>query len=675
MSGALLVRINDDPIVLVPSDVFNNAEGFTAEGTSVTSANSGGGSGTAFSGITGAVTSTQTVVREGGWSYLLPATTGTATTLALPLAQPSRYLVAEAWVYLTGYPTAAIEWMRAQSSTNAESVNLQANGFPQLGGIPYTETSVAVPLNQWCRHVLILDQGGAPGNASITYKIYDDSAGAMIPGLTLTGSARNLGTLPFTSLSIGKRTTLGNMAALYIDAIRAGANRVDEFPAPPPNLTASPLLTGLDIVPATIVPTVVAEPLTASLSVVDAGVVPGVAASPLGLTVALVAAAVASVAGTPTISASPVALGLTIVPTMPMAAVALVQGSSLSVLPTRAAVAAVALAQSSAFAVGPLVTHPSTATLAQSSALAVTPLVSKLAAVALVQSSTLAVSGRLTVTTVVSLTQSSTLDVLGSASLSASAALVSTSTLALSGTLTVAASVALVQSSAMSVSVQGGQSSTVTLVQTSVLAVASVQAVDAAVALAQTSTLAVVHTLARLAAVALVQSSAFTVSPLVAHSYAVALTQSSALVVSVVGSQVGAVGLVQTSTLAVASTVAHPYAVTLVQASTLTVAGRQTFTASVVLAGSSVLGVAGFSVTSQPLSLVQSSTLLVVAMVSALLAPAVFGFGSAGQAFPGGRVGNQPLRRPGRAGAGTSSTGTVGQELAASGTSGSGRLL
>lgn len=205
----------------------NTAEGYTVSPTSVTVGNSGGGSGDAFSLIVGAVTAVNTDSRVGSWSYEFPATTGTAASVTLNV-DASRWVAIRLYAKLTGYPSATMEWIRCNTAGISFSINLQTSGIPMLSVTPFTTLGVALTLNVWQRHELIVDMGGAPGQGTMYYRVYNADDSTVLGTIPQTYGLP-LGSNPIISVRPGKASTSGNLALFRIDGLKAITARTTEI--------------------------------------------------------------------------------------------------------------------------------------------------------------------------------------------------------------------------------------------------------------------------------------------------------------------------------------------------------------------------------------------------------------------------------------------------------------
>jgi hypothetical protein len=270
LRGILAELLSGASGALTPVDAANNAEGYSTNGTVVTTGNSGGGSGTALAAINGTVTAINTDSAEGSWSYALAAVTATSANLRLNLPQTSRYVVAEAWFKLTGYPSTTIEWFRFQSvGGGGFTLNMTSTGFLQIGVTPFSSTGSAVPLNQWVKVYVTMDQGGSAGAGSMSV-IVSDLSGTVLTQIT-PKYGLNFGALDFTQIGFGKTSNAGNLAAYGIDGMKVGANRTTPFAVA---FSSSPALSGSGDLTTAGVPAVpVSVPLSGSGSL-SAAVVP-----------------------------------------------------------------------------------------------------------------------------------------------------------------------------------------------------------------------------------------------------------------------------------------------------------------------------------------------------------------------------------------------------------------
>jgi len=172
----------------VVTKLRNTLEGGT-NGVAVSTGNSGGASGTAFTIVTVAGTSTVTYdstrVKHGAMGLKI-VTGGTSENafVALPLSSAGTSGAAQCYMYLTAYPTVQTRIMQFTTAANAgrDSVAITSTGKLRWDSFNGTDvsTSASVPLNTWFRVSMIGDV------SSSEVHLYTDVESA-IPAESLTG--------------------------------------------------------------------------------------------------------------------------------------------------------------------------------------------------------------------------------------------------------------------------------------------------------------------------------------------------------------------------------------------------------------------------------------------------------------------------------------------------------
>ena len=201
----------------------NDAEGYSADGTVVTPANSGGPSGRALGAVAGDVTASTTQKHNGSYSYKLTPAVGVMTTVRLDSDTTSPRAATSLWIYLTGQPLAAsTEWIRFETAAgvNVMRVNLLVtSGFLRVvdqAAATIATGATAIPLNQWCKWLVTCEQGNNNlGTISVT--VYDTNGTTVITSLSGVGDC---GADPIGRAIYGKRTTATDLAPCYFDEIR-----------------------------------------------------------------------------------------------------------------------------------------------------------------------------------------------------------------------------------------------------------------------------------------------------------------------------------------------------------------------------------------------------------------------------------------------------------------------
>lgn len=228
---------NTNQIDTLPFFRRNTAEG-GSEGTAATPANSGGASGTAFSSVTtgtGSIVFSSEQAHTGMYAYKIAPGSGSNAYVhyffssAINLMRVS----ANAYVYLTAYPSASTQWLCIGQTNVCGNFCLGSNGRPFVQdnvGTVNTGTS-ALPLDTWLRLEITVEVGTTSSNGTIIANIYDGDSSTVLYAYSSTG--RNTGTTPLTYASIGKVSNAGDWATMYIDDFT-----VTDEPAPVPINTA-----------------------------------------------------------------------------------------------------------------------------------------------------------------------------------------------------------------------------------------------------------------------------------------------------------------------------------------------------------------------------------------------------------------------------------------------------
>lgn len=203
--------------------LINTAEGGTA-GTTVTMANSGGGSGDAFTELTATGTlefSTAQVMR-GSLSYHA-ANTGTQTIMGWGslscMASSVRF-----YFRMTAAPTAAVQMFTFRNSVNFNlqlALNTNRTINVSLGaaqGSTVLKTTAALAVDTWYRMEVAAEIGTGPTNGKVWLSYFlGDSTTAVE---TFANTATDMGTTPIVSIRMGKLNTSGN-TDFYYDSIAA----------------------------------------------------------------------------------------------------------------------------------------------------------------------------------------------------------------------------------------------------------------------------------------------------------------------------------------------------------------------------------------------------------------------------------------------------------------------
>lgn len=197
----------------------NSAEGGT-NGTTVTTANSGAGSGNAFSNVTlgsGTFVFTSTTPIAGSLSYLVTPAAGSQTYALLSAAAAGANFSFSVRVSLTGLPSAITEFISLQDSVSAWPVSLSLNTDGRLrlirtGAVTLGNFTTAMSLNTDYRITLFGVRSSTVG--SVTAKLYQGTTLLETLG-PYTGL--NLGTTDPIRAMVGKFTSAPSMAAFRHD--------------------------------------------------------------------------------------------------------------------------------------------------------------------------------------------------------------------------------------------------------------------------------------------------------------------------------------------------------------------------------------------------------------------------------------------------------------------------
>lgn len=198
----------------------NNFNG-GSNGTTISTANSGGTSGDAFQTVTSAPAYTTTNA-TGTHAPLVAQLVNVDELYWTGLTFTGRTLWARAYIYLTAYPTApagSILTIGTSGSTGGGRLRINNTGTlfvanPSFSTLTGMTTSAPVPLNQWVRVELMVTVGTTTSNGVAELRVYH-SADSSTPTQTLSGSNFNLGTvLPTQVLFTGPAAS-----AMYLDDI------------------------------------------------------------------------------------------------------------------------------------------------------------------------------------------------------------------------------------------------------------------------------------------------------------------------------------------------------------------------------------------------------------------------------------------------------------------------
>jgi hypothetical protein len=210
--------------------VFNNAEG-GSDGTAVTAANSGGGSGTAFSQVSTGITFSKAQKAHGLLSYALSAASGTQNYIHFSSPATTGGFSIRTSLRLTGYPSAVSSFVLITDSTDTTitGFNLESTGKitpVQSGGTAITggKFTNAIPLNTWVR---ITITGTIGTSATVTMTMYTGDSTTPIETHTFTGV--NTGTVAPAYVSYGKLTKSPSIGTYYLDDLAQNLTSTTEI--------------------------------------------------------------------------------------------------------------------------------------------------------------------------------------------------------------------------------------------------------------------------------------------------------------------------------------------------------------------------------------------------------------------------------------------------------------
>lgn len=195
----------------------NTAEGGT-DGVTVTTGNSGGASGDAFTAVSGGVTggitySSSQAKRGSSLSYLMQvaAAAAVACTMDISDTADATYTI-RAYLYLNAYPSTTIQGpigIRSAANASIGRLNMSTSGALQvvLGTANTTSafSTATLALNNWYR-LEVYGTGVGTASASMTCDVYDgDSTGTpyLTTGLTGQNTSATVGIARYGRLGTG----------------------------------------------------------------------------------------------------------------------------------------------------------------------------------------------------------------------------------------------------------------------------------------------------------------------------------------------------------------------------------------------------------------------------------------------------------------------------------------
>lgn len=214
------------------AEYSNTAEGGTHAAT-ITPANSGGASGSAFGFVTGAVTYDNTRAAHGSLSAKVAPVSGSPAYVqlgAVGSGWAAMLFAFRFYVYFAALPTTTYTLFRANddnSSTMGVRYNIDNAGKLILGyGNGSTVTAwtstQAVPTNQWVRVEGRIAKSATAGQVAGAF--YAGDSGTAIDSFT-SATNLNTGTAAMTAAALGKYGTDTSAAAFWFDDFKVDTNR------------------------------------------------------------------------------------------------------------------------------------------------------------------------------------------------------------------------------------------------------------------------------------------------------------------------------------------------------------------------------------------------------------------------------------------------------------------
>lgn len=203
------------------SVVRNSAEG-QSDGTTLTAANSGGGSGRAFDNVdtTGTVTGVFSSAQgmHGSFSYAINASASSTKLLAFG-GQNDALGAQQAYFYFTAYPSGTCAIMAAYSTDTKSTVTITSDGrFRVYDDVAQIDESAAsaVPLNSWVRIDMITTIGATTSTGRIQVKASTGDTMTTLYNYD-SGTTVNTGTANITSYRYGKLDSTPSFSTFYVD--------------------------------------------------------------------------------------------------------------------------------------------------------------------------------------------------------------------------------------------------------------------------------------------------------------------------------------------------------------------------------------------------------------------------------------------------------------------------
>lgn len=199
------------------SALNNTAEGYTTSPTTVTPANSGGGSGDAFDVVACTVPANFTAVNtgalDGAWSYLVNETTAANTVVAVWNSQSAASVSGTIYFKLNALPSSGAARTRLFAVRNAAGNQLVVDLFTTnrvtfstgAGATNRTPASwnTALVVGQWYRFEFDLTNGTGTTDGTLGCRFYlgHDTAGFFPDFFSTT---EDVGTTPYNDVRFGK---------------------------------------------------------------------------------------------------------------------------------------------------------------------------------------------------------------------------------------------------------------------------------------------------------------------------------------------------------------------------------------------------------------------------------------------------------------------------------------
>lgn len=212
----------------------NSLEGGTNTAT-ITTSNSGGGSGDAFGFVQGSPIYDNTRAAHGSQSAKLTPVSGSVCSVQLGATGSgwnSTQFAARFYAYFTANPSSTFTLFRANDDTLNANQMLRLN-YDNLGKLvltygtgsttatPWTSTS-SVPLNQWVRIEVRMEKSAGAGFVAAAFYPADSTTAT---DSFSSASTLTTGTLPLTAATFGKYGTDTTATAFWLDDLKVDTAR------------------------------------------------------------------------------------------------------------------------------------------------------------------------------------------------------------------------------------------------------------------------------------------------------------------------------------------------------------------------------------------------------------------------------------------------------------------